>query len=1015
MKVLVERYGDDAFGALASEVASVQGADPLARVTVVVGRGQVGLATRRRLAARPPGILNVRFLTFSKLAAELAPDWPAVTGRRPATPAVVAGAVRAALAGPEAGPLAPVADQPATARALARTYRDLRWAPPEAVAALVAGGGRAGAAARAVADVGRRLAGFYDDVDLVAAAAVATGGDCETGPVVVYLPARLRPVDHDLLAALEAAVAVTVVVGATGDVEADGPARDLVTLLGGRPEDHPAFTGGVERGDEVLSAPTADAEVLLAVRHLMARNADGVPLERMALAHNGTAPYPRLVRDLLARAGIPFNGAGIRPLAATVAGRTLLGALELADSGWRRDVVAGWITSAPLRHDGRLVPGFDWDTLSCEAGVVSGLDEWRERLAAHAAVLRARAEGEEENGAWCLREAGRCDGLVGFVAEVARRLDEAGGTWAQWSEWAGRFLRELLGEGAALEGWTAEELAALDAVHEAVQGLSALPEGRPSTGAFRAALAAELEAPAPQTSRFGHGILVGEVAEMVGLDLDVLWVLGMVDGAFPGRAADDVLVPDAVRRDHGLPLRGARAAEGRRDYLGALAAAGRRHLSFARGDQRQGGRLRPARLLLDTLGGLADRRLYARDLDTLGTVEGYASVASFPAAVAAGPGDPVSLDDWDLRSLLRWRADGRGLSSHFAVDGVLSAGWELQRARRSDRFTRFDGRIDGEALPSPADPGGAVQSPTGLESYAACPRRYLFAKVLRAEVREQPEEVLELGAKERGTLFHRVLERFVAEELARPEAERVGPGTPWGAEGQARLSRIAAEVFADFEQRGLTGREALWRTQRRVLMGELRHFLAEDDRYRAERGAAPLAVEEAFGSDGADPLEVALVDGRRVRFRGSVDRVDATADGGLSVLDYKTGRFVKEEGDPFLRGTRLQLPLYGLVARRAHRPSGPVGVRYWFVGDRAAQRGRYLQEGFTLDPGIEDRLGEVVGTLVGAIEGGRFPGNPGGCAFCDFNGVCPPDRQRSWERKRDDPWIADYRALAEPT
>ena len=1016
MTLVVARYGDDAFGALADEIASSQRDDPLRRVTVVVPRGQVALATRRRLAAHPPGVLNVSFLTISKLAAELAAGWPAVSGRRPATPAVVAGAVRSALAGPEAGPLAPVADQPATARALTRTYRDLRWAAPEAVDALSARVGRAGAAARAVADVGRRLRSFYDDVDLVAAACdVVRGGGPETGPVVVYLPARLRSVDLDLLKALEAAVRVTVIVGATGDDEADGPARDLIVALGGRAEDHRAISGRVERGDEVICAPTADAEVLLAVRHLMARNADGVPLERMALAHNGTSPYPRLVHDLLTLADIPFNGTGIRPLAATVAGRTLLGALDLPDVKWRRDVVTGWIASAPLRHRGRLVPGFDWDTLSREAGVVSGLDEWQGRLAGHAAVLRGRVEGEGENGAWYLREAERCDDLAGFVTDVARRLGEAGGSWAQWSEWAVRFLKEMLGEGSALDGWKPEEVAALDAVHEAVRALSALPEGRPSRAAFRAALAAELEDPAPQTSRFGHGILVGEISEMVGLDLDELWVLGMIDGAFPGRAADDVLVPDAVRKEYGLPLRVARIAESRRDYLAALATAGRRHLSFARGDQRQGGRLRPARLLLDTLGELAGRRLYARDLETLGTVFGYTAVASFRDAVAKGPGDPVSLPDWDLRSYLRWQTDGRPLSSHFAVDASLSSGWELQRARASDRFTRFDGRIDGVALPSPADAGGSVQSPTGLESYAVCPRRYLFAKVLRVEAREQPEEVQQLGAKERGTLFHRVLERFVAEELARPEGERVSPDTPWGANGQERLERIAEEVFAEFEQRGLTGRQELWRNDRQEIMGELRHFLREDDRYRAERGATPLAVEEAFGMDGADPLEVALRDGRQVRFRGSVDRVDRTADGGLSVLDYKTGRFEKEEGDPFQRGTRLQLPLYGLVARRAHPPSGPVDVRYWFVGDRAAQRGRYCQEGFTLDHGIEDGLAQVVGTLVGAIEGGRFPANPQACTFCDFNDVCPPDRQRSWERKRDDPWIDDYRALAEPT
>ena len=663
------------------------------------------------------------------------------------------------------------------------------------------------------------------------------------------------------------------------------------------------------------------------------------------------------------------------------------------------------------------MPGFDWDTLSREAGVVSGLDEWQGRLAGHAAVLRGRVEGEGENGAWYLREAERCDDLAGFVTDVARRLGEAGGSWAQWSEWAVRFLKEMLGERRARStAGSPRRWPPSTPSTRRCEPCRRSPRDARSRAAFRAALAAELEDPAPQTSRFGHGILVGEISEMVGLDLDELWVLGMIDGAFPGRAADDVLVPDAVRKEYGLPLRVARIAESRRDYLAALAAAGRRHLSFARGDQRQGGRLRPARLLLDTLGGAGGPSPLSRG--TSRPWERSSGTPPSPRFATPWPRVPGTRCPSPTGTSARI-CGGRptaGLCRATSRSTRRSRPAGSSSARRaSDRFTRFDGRIDGVALPSPADAGGSVQSPTGLESYAVCPRRYLFAKVLRVEAREQPEEVQQLGAKERGTLFHRVLERFVAEELARPEGERVSPDTPWGANGQERLERIAEEVFAEFEQRGLTGRQELWRNDRQEIMGELRHFLREDDRYRAERGATPLAVEEAFGMDGADPLEVALRDGRQVRFRGSVDRVDRTADGGLSVLDYKTGRFEKEEGDPFQRGTRLQLPLYGLVARRAHPPSGPVDVRYWFVGDRAAQRGRYCQEGFTLDHGIEDGLAQVVGTLVGAIEGGRFPANPQACTFCDFNDVCPPDRQRSWERKRDDPWIDDYRALAEPT
>lgn len=340
---------------------------------------------------------------------------------------------------------------------------------------------------------------------------------------------------------------------------------------------------------------------------------------------------------------------------------------------------------------------------------------------------------------------------------------------------------------------------------------------------------------------------------------------------------------------------------------------------------------------------------------------------------------------------------------------MLAAGLELRRERRRDVFTRFDGRVDGAG--AGAAPGERVQAPTRLEAYARCPRRYLFETVLRVEVREPPEALLRISPVDRGTIVHRVLERFVAAALEGPP---VDPGTPWGGEGDERLRSIAGEVLDDYERRGLTGRPSLWRVDRAAILGELRHFLREDSRYRREAGAVPLAVEQAFGQGGEPGLRVPVGGGRQVTFRGTVDRVDRTAGGGLSVLDYKTGRRPGPVEDPVAGGTRLQLPLYALAARERYRPAGPVEVRYWYVSDRGSDRGRFPQDGFTVTEATERRLAEVVGALVDGVAAGRFPGNPEGCALCPFHEVCPADRGPSWERKREDPWLAPYLELAEP-
>jgi len=165
---------------------------------------------------------------------------------------------------------------------------------------------------------------------------------------------------------------------------------------------------------------------------------------------------------------------------------------------------------------------------------------------------------------------------------------------------------------------------------------------------------------------------VASVGAVVGLSLDVLYVVGMNDGVFPGRPSDDVLLPDREREeaqvasDGSMPLRGQRGRTLWRDYLAALAGAQLRVLSYPRGNQRDGRDLRPSRWLLDSLGPLSGskERLYSSDMDRIPQSEHYRVAASYIGAVAA-EGTPISLDDRDTRSLLRWTNDQHALGDHW--------------------------------------------------------------------------------------------------------------------------------------------------------------------------------------------------------------------------------------------------------------------------------------------------------------------------------------------------------------
>ncbi len=224
---------------------------------------------------------------------------------------------------------------------------------------------------------------------------------------------------------------------------------------------------------------------------------------------------------------------------------------------------------------------------------------------------------------------------------------------------------------------------------------------------------------------------------------------------------------------------------------------------------------------------------------------------------------------------------------------------------------------------------------------------------------------------------------------------------------------------AEAEQRGLTGKATLWALHREDIAMDLVDFVAADNVRRVRDGVVPEAVELPFGLDDAPAVEVPLSGARTVAFRGRADRVDVRPDGTRVVLDYKTGkayRTPKPGEDPLVGGARLQLPVYAAAARRL-LGARAVEAAYWFV----SSRGGFALDALTLDEATEDRFREVVTHIVDGIDAGSFPAVPGepnqffgsshNCRYCDYDAVCPVDRDAQFEAKCDAPEFAAHVAL----
>ncbi|MCX6901992.1 MAG: PD-(D/E)XK nuclease family protein [Verrucomicrobia bacterium] len=214
-------------------------------------------------------------------------------------------------------------------------------------------------------------------------------------------------------------------------------------------------------------------------------------------------------------------------------------------------------------------------------------------------------------------------------------------------------------------------------------------------------------------------------------------------------------------------------------------------------------------------------------------------------------------------------------------------------------------------------------SVSALEDYAACPFRFFVARGLRAEERKQ----FEIDERERGSFQHEALKEFHLclqkqgwrwRDL-RPEEARV-------------LIRQVGETLRPRFRNGLFEASAARRFHAETLLGQLEKLVVVLIAWAPQYGFDPHSVEVAFGFPDS-PLpgwRLELPDGRGLRLRGLIDRIDLCRASGtdealVAVIDYKST--VKPlHATKLQHGLQLQLLSYLGVLRHLDKPSDAFGV-----------------------------------------------------------------------------------------
>jgi ATP-dependent helicase/nuclease subunit B len=223
-------------------------------------------------------------------------------------------------------------------------------------------------------------------------------------------------------------------------------------------------------------------------------------------------------------------------------------------------------------------------------------------------------------------------------------------------------------------------------------------------------------------------------------------------------------------------------------------------------------------------------------------------------------------------------------------------------------------------------------SVSALDSYANSPIQYFFRKILYIDEPEVFEDWL--TPIEKGKMVHRVLYRFYSEN--RKEQSSL-----------ENLLKIAEQEIQKFPFLP----SILWDLQKEVFLGgenKIGLFPAFFEYEAKQSQSTPLEprnFEVPFGHFGkriADKLSIGFeepyeirVDGDCLKLRGIVDRVEMTENGGIVIVDYKTGDY-KSVKDIY-NGKSLQLPLYLMaissLLKKGNLTLYPLGACYYQIKD----------------------------------------------------------------------------------
>jgi ATP-dependent helicase/nuclease subunit B len=401
-------------------------------------------------------------------------------------------------------------------------------------------------------------------------------------------------------------------------------------------------------------------------------------------------------------------------------------------------------------------------------------------------------------------------------------------------------------------------------------------------------------------------VLVTDIARARAFTAKVVFVMGVVDGAFPRRIHSHGLLSDEERIQFqrlfgqaiGYTVEERQVCQRSTVYSAVTRANERLYLTYPLSNA-DGKEIRPSAFLGKSRQLFSDNG--AQDLFWTTNNHGDRSTLTPQTALemavsALRQGCDGAEVPSDLSSVYRWFTENtqRYAQLSFAMRGLF------HQTKAGRIFPEVARAIYGSPM---------KMNVYQLESFAACPYMHFAKHGLRLREEVTPD----ITAAARGTLLHDVLLEFVRKQM--------GDVPSWRALTDEAAVTSVGEVFEQTLERPESAAWLRKHTRRQLAMevlSVLEHAAIVLTRHARHGLFAPVAMELSFGMDGPESLpgyDIEVDDGITVSLRGRIDRVDGARDGDLSafrIVDYKSSEMDIDLNEVH-HGLRLQLPIYAAV------------------------------------------------------------------------------------------------------